>query len=219
MPEAKRKCFVMMPFVPELHYFYLYLKQHIEQHHGISCERADDRILTKPFLDKINDLIRDADVIIADCSSRNPNVFYELGIAHALNKNVILITKDPVGGAPSDIRHFEFIHYELQNHVEFLKRLDNALRNIFAMEYENLYENAKNVFTEFRQAMNAQVDMASKEIFIDRVIAVESKLGLPPMDDALAVAEFVLTRIIADTTDLKITTQILTWNSQKWKTP
>ncbi|MCI0695634.1 nucleoside 2-deoxyribosyltransferase [candidate division KSB1 bacterium] len=110
MPEVKRKCFVMMPFVPELHYFYLYLKQHIEQHHGIGCERADDRILTKPFLDKINDLIRDADVIIADCSGRNPNVFYELGIAHALKKDVILITKDPVGVAPSDIRHFEFIH-------------------------------------------------------------------------------------------------------------
>jgi hypothetical protein len=27
MPETKRKCFVMMPFVPELHYFYLYIKE------------------------------------------------------------------------------------------------------------------------------------------------------------------------------------------------
>jgi hypothetical protein len=138
MPEAKRKCFVMMPFVPELHYFHLYIKEYIERKYSISCERADDQVLTKPLLDKINHFIRDANVIIADCSGRNPNVFYELGIAHALSKDVILITKDSVNEAPSDIRHFEFIHYELTKHKEFLERLDNALRNVFAKEYENL---------------------------------------------------------------------------------
>lgn len=39
MNRFERLCFVMMPFAPELHYFYLYLKQHIEKHHGIRCER------------------------------------------------------------------------------------------------------------------------------------------------------------------------------------
>jgi hypothetical protein len=147
----------MMPFVPELHYFYLYLKQHIEQHHGIQCERADAQVLTKPILDKINDFIQNANVIIADCSGRNPNVFYELGIAHAHGKKVILITKDPVQEAPSDIRHYEFIHYQLDKHVEFLERLDNALRNVFAERYESLYERAKDIFNEFRQATHARV--------------------------------------------------------------
>src|SRR5438874_6626960 len=96
MSELKYKCFVIMPFLPKLHYFYLYLKQHIERHHLIQCERADAKILTEPLLNKINDYIRNADVIIADCSERNPNVFYELGIAHAYGKKVILITKDPI---------------------------------------------------------------------------------------------------------------------------
>src|SRR5438876_8266953 len=98
----ERTCFVLMPFAPELHYFYLYMKQHIEQKYGIRCERADAQILTKPILDKINDYIRNADVIVADCSGRNPNVFYELGIAHAYGKKVILITRDDVREAPSD---------------------------------------------------------------------------------------------------------------------
>src|SRR5437588_1324515 len=139
MSDVRPKCFVIMPFKPELHYFYLYLKQHIEQTHHIECERGDAQVLTVPLLEKINDYISRADVIIADCSKRNPNVFYELGIAHAHGKEVILITGDLISEAPSDIRHFEFIRYDLDRHVEFLDRLDNALRNVFRDRYEGLF--------------------------------------------------------------------------------
>ena len=66
MSEVKHTCFFIMPFSPELHYFYLYLKQYIEQHHAIRCERADAQVLTKPIINKITDFIRNADVIIAD---------------------------------------------------------------------------------------------------------------------------------------------------------
>jgi hypothetical protein len=103
MSSIERRCFVIMPFSPELHYFYLYMKIHIELNHHIVCERGDDKVLTLPILDKIVDYIRNADVIIADCSGHNPNVFYELGLAHAYGKKVILITKDEIKEAPSDI--------------------------------------------------------------------------------------------------------------------
>ena len=80
-------CFVIMPFRPELNFFYRAIKSHIEQTFPeVRVERGDDRVLTKPILEKIVDFIRQADVVIADCSGRNPNVFYELGIAHALEK-------------------------------------------------------------------------------------------------------------------------------------
>lgn len=97
---VKPFCFVIMPFAPELHYFYLYLKQHIEQKHHLDCERADAQVLTIPLLEKINEYISRADVVIADCSKRNPNVFYELGIAHAHGKKVILVTGDSISEAP-----------------------------------------------------------------------------------------------------------------------
>jgi len=87
------ECFVIMPFRPELHYMYLYLKYHVEKNFPDAlCQRGDDEILTVPLLDKINSLIQRADVVVADCTGRNPNVFYELGIAHALEKLVVLIT-------------------------------------------------------------------------------------------------------------------------------
>ena len=75
MNRSKKTCFVIMPCSPELHYFYLYIKKYTEEVHNIQCERADDQVLTMPILDKINDFIRNADAIIADCSGRNPNVF------------------------------------------------------------------------------------------------------------------------------------------------
>jgi nucleoside 2-deoxyribosyltransferase len=184
----------------------------------MQCERADDRALTKPILDKINDFIRDADVIIADCSGRNPNVFYELGIAHALGKKVILITKDPIKDAPSDIRHFEFIHYELDKHVEFLEKLESALRNVFAEEYESLYKQAKSIFNEFKQATNLQVEIASKEVFLQRIMAAEGTQGLPAMDDVVGLTKFVLPLTIAGNIDVALMEQILKWTTEKRKT-
>jgi hypothetical protein len=82
----------------------------------------DARVFTLP-----RPHISSADVIIADCTGRNPNVFYELGMAHILNKPVILITSDAVKQAPTDIRCFEFIRYELDDHRGFLEKLDNSL--------------------------------------------------------------------------------------------
>jgi hypothetical protein len=52
-----------------------------------------------------------ARIVIADCTGRNPNVFYEIGIAHAVGKPVVLITQD-VNDIPFDISHIRYIIYE-----------------------------------------------------------------------------------------------------------
>lgn len=215
MSEAKRICFVIMPFDSELHYFFLYLKQHLEQIHNIKCERADNHVLTMPILEKINNYIRNSDVIIADCSGRNPNVFYELGLAHTYGKKVILITKDPVHEAPSDIRHYEFIKYELDKDAEFFKNLDNALRNVFFERYKNMFEKAKGIFTDFKRESHAQVSMVNEDTFSMRVIAAERTQELPSIEDDKAIIDFVLPKIIADSTDVAVMSQIIDWLEKK----
>jgi hypothetical protein len=57
MSKIRPFCFVIMPFRPELHYFYLFIKRHIEDRHNIDCERGDAQILTKPILDKVSEYI------------------------------------------------------------------------------------------------------------------------------------------------------------------
>ncbi len=51
--------------------------------------------------------------VIADISNGNDNVFYELGIAHTLNKPAILITQAAAPEAvPFDVRHLRYLRYE-----------------------------------------------------------------------------------------------------------
>src|SRR4051812_3521616 len=103
MIEQAPLCFVVMPFRAELNFFYLYLRRYLQERHGLRVERGDHRILTVPILDKIREQIIEAKVLIADITGRNANVFYELGLAHAFEKSVILITQDEDEDVPTDI--------------------------------------------------------------------------------------------------------------------
>jgi hypothetical protein len=199
-----------------LNYFYLYLKIYIEFKYDIKCERADAKILTMPILEKIVDYIKKSDLLIADCSGRNSNVFYELGIAHALNKKVILITKDPISDAPSDVKHFEFIPYSLDKDVEFLNKIDNAIYNALVERYEVYYEPALAIFNDFKKDTNAAVEMVQKDSFLSKVMASEHTGDLPSLDDKIGLIEFVLPKIIADSSKISIMQQITAWLSEKY---
>lgn len=216
MSTNKKYCFVMMPFSTELYYFYLHLKRHIEDTHNVHCERADGQVLIKPVLEKIKDMITKADVIIADCSERNPNVFYELGLAHAFTKKVILITRDEIKEAPSDIKHYEFIKYELGKDEEFFKKLDNALNNVFFEDYQDLYKKAQKIFKEFEKATKTPILMTEKSIFLSLIRSAEKTRDIPSLeDDDWKLKEFLLPKIIKDSSDFRIMEQITTWLSKK----
>ena len=205
-----RSCFVMMPFKPELNYFFLYLKKHIEETHNIACIRGDNDVLTIPLLDKIKKYIENADVLIADCTGRNPNVFYELGIAHTLNKKVILISMDDITEAPSDIRHYEFIKCQLESHEDFLSKLDNALTNVFVEDYESLYEKALEILRELNKETDLHIDPIKKDLFIAKVMSNERKTPIPDFTDQLKLKYFVVPLIMDMSSNAGITTEKVT---------
>jgi hypothetical protein len=209
--EQRLSCFVIMPFSSELHYFYLYLQRHIEHTHDIDCERADNRFATGPFLDKIVAQIQRADVVIADCTGSNPNVLYELGIAHALNKKTILISQDPSAQYPSDIKHFEFVRYRLDDHEAFLSHLDLALREVLVDQYLRLYEEASTLFRQFKQASSMPVQQATKELFLQRIKQAARAGPLPSTDNHFGRALLWLPAIVANGVDQGILSEIRTW--------
>lgn len=59
----------------------------------------------------IQDSILAADLILCEMSGRNPNVFYELGLAHAIGKPAILISRKEED-IPFDLRHVRTILYD-----------------------------------------------------------------------------------------------------------
>jgi guanylate kinase len=88
-------CFVLMPFREELRPVY---EDHIAKvckDLGISVSRADQIFSASPIMEDIREAVLTARYIVADLTDFNPNVFYELGICHALGKQVILITQNP----------------------------------------------------------------------------------------------------------------------------
>jgi len=94
---------------------------------GITVTRADGIFSTRPFMDDIREAVITARVIIADLTDHNPNVFYELGICHALGKDVVLITQDRE--VPSDVRHIRYLLYEYTppGMIAFEKALERTL--------------------------------------------------------------------------------------------
>jgi hypothetical protein len=77
---------------------------------GLRCRRADDIWEAPAVIQDIVSLIDRARVVVCDCSGRNPNVFYEAGIAHTLGREVVLITQN-AADIPFDLRHLRYIQY------------------------------------------------------------------------------------------------------------
>jgi len=104
-------CFVMMPFGG---YFDGYYKNVIQQaiiNTGLSSSRADEIYSTGSIIDDVHKAILASTLCIADVTGRNPNVSYELGMAHAYHKPVLIITQK-ISDVPFDYRHLRMIKYD-----------------------------------------------------------------------------------------------------------
>lgn len=111
--EETDTCFVLMPFQPiKLTEIYQrYIKEPIEAQTGLRCVRADDIYQSSEIMRDIWEHMNKAKLVIADMTSKNPNVFYELGMAHVLGKKVILISQT-IDDVPFDLRGVRTITYE-----------------------------------------------------------------------------------------------------------
>lgn len=110
-PERKPAAFVIMPFGDGFDEIYnLFLVEAIAQA-GFEVFRADNIKSTQNILKDIVRGIAESDLIVADLTDSNPNVYYELGLAHALGKPVILLTQD-LEDLPFDLRSYRVIPYK-----------------------------------------------------------------------------------------------------------
>lgn len=115
----KNKCFVLMQFTSDLDIVYGTIKEELDKE-GFICSRADDVEGSSLLFNKILNEIFSSRFIIADLTHSNPNVFYELGIAHSFKdaSNIILI-KQKNEKCPFDISYLRYIEYS-QDNLKFL---------------------------------------------------------------------------------------------------
>ena len=108
-PVQQNLVSLMMPFSGAFGAVHAAIKGVVEPM-GYECRRADDFWLHAHIMQDIVELISTSAVIICDLSGKNPNVFYEAGIAHTLGKEVILITQH-MDDVPFDLRALRCITY------------------------------------------------------------------------------------------------------------
>jgi hypothetical protein len=112
MQQPKYFAFVLMPFDTAFDDVYkLGIKGAVAQFdNDLFAERVDEQIYREGILDRIYRQIQIADIVIADMTGQNPNVFYEVGYAHAKGKLCILLTAD-AADIPFDLKHQRHIVY------------------------------------------------------------------------------------------------------------
>lgn len=115
---------VMMPFDAQFDDVYATIKAAAEES-NMQCLRADDIWESDAIIQDIVSLINKSRVIVCDFSNRNANVFYEVGIAHTLGRDVIMISQSNAD-IPFDLRHLRYIPY--LNNGEGREKLRERLR-------------------------------------------------------------------------------------------
>ena len=125
-----RLAFVLMPFTLELTEIYTtVIKPTIERNDiGLVCKRADDIKSNRTIIEDIWKSICEARVIIADMTNLNANVMYELGLAHTLGKETILLYQKSELEIkfPFDLSHIRRIEYS--NTITGSKKLEDELK-------------------------------------------------------------------------------------------
>lgn len=104
-------CFVLMPFRPNFNRLYKKIVKPTLASIGFQVLKADDIYTPTPIVEDIWEYINKAQFIIADVTHRNPNVFYELGIAHTIGKKTVILTQDEKD-IPFDLRHLRYFKYD-----------------------------------------------------------------------------------------------------------
>ena len=121
----------MMPFGPWFDKYYQDIYVPAIKQAGFEPIRADELFSTGSVVEQIWEQIEKSKIMLADLSGKNPNVFYELGLAHAARKPVVF-TSSHLDDVPFDLRHLRVIAYDIREPdwgAHLMQKVADYLRN------------------------------------------------------------------------------------------
>ncbi len=124
----KKLVFVLTPFNKDFDSTFETIKK-VCSKVDLKCLRGDEEYIKSDIFVHILKCLVKANIVIANIDGRNPNVFYELGLAHAMNKNTILVSKAKEE-LPVDVKSKYMLLYK--DEVEFESELRNQLLKIYS---------------------------------------------------------------------------------------
>lgn len=182
--SGKVKVFVIMPFSDDFFESYEMLKAHFED--SFDFTHAGDEDNQQNILADIIPPIYNTDIVIADLTGLNPNVMYELGIAHSFNKKTIVITRDEISKLPFDLRQYRAKDYSthFKKFNELIQYLEKNLNG--ALDGSVIYSNPVADFLEknkidpqtlfSKETIDINIEESEKG-FIDFLADIEEDTG------------------------------------------
>jgi len=162
--------FVIMPFNEEMSIIYGEILQ-VCLELKISCVRDSDIFNSRVIMDNILDGISTSELIIVDLSQKNPNVYYELGIAHSIrDENSVVLLSQNIDESPFDIKHRSILEYNKLN----LPKFKNDLKKRIEI---NKYSSRKRQFLK-TYLKNNRVSESEIQLFLE----VSSRISKSKVD-------------------------------------
>lgn len=131
MKGFTRNCFVMMRFRKPSDAIYEKAIRPALEACGLNPVRTDRLVLTGNMVECIHRALRNCHIGIADTTGNSPNVLYEIGMAHAEHKPVILLRRTGkigmISGVPFDIATESILPYEGSKLLKLRKLLIRAI--------------------------------------------------------------------------------------------
>lgn len=162
LASSSSLCFVLMPFSSEYDLVYRRLIKPAAETSGLEVLRADDIYSPGVITEQIRAAIHQSRICIADISDKNPNVLYEVGIAHTLDKTTILISQS-VEQIPFDLRALRVVIYDM-------KEIEIARENLASAIQEILGKGKLTEAEEYLQQGNARIAIAEASIYLEHAL-------------------------------------------------
>lgn len=131
---TQKECFVVMPFSKNFTDVYELGIKAILKELCINCTRVDELHFSKSVLTQIYNGIKRADFLIADLTGNSSNVFYEIGYAHALRKEVILLAQNP-DKIPFDFTDMNRLDYDKNKIADLGRKLKERIHAMHQGDY------------------------------------------------------------------------------------
>lgn len=160
--ETKPKCFVIMPFGGWFDKYYIEIYIPAIEEAGFEAKRADDLYRPGNIVNDIWTYTKEATVLLADLTNKNPNVFYELGLAHAITKPAVLITAS-MDDVPFDLRSLRVIDYD-KNSPSWGEILQDRITKALLETLKNPKDAIPPTFFEVDKTEKIKLSAESKEI-------------------------------------------------------
>src|SRR5579859_375232 len=181
--------FVVMPFSSEFSDIYELGIKAASTEAGAACERVDEQLFLENIPDRIYGQIENADLIVSEMSGRNANVFYEVGYAHGIGKQVILVTSKETD-IPFDLRHYPHVVYEGQ-----IRKLKAKLRKkiLWCIEHPDQLSFQRSS----RTTAVAELEVLDKQITNYLVANNYTKMSFERIEKLMGVPEAQVRKLIA----------------------